>query len=186
MQDCISIKGNSTNVHVSDVTCHESGGMCIGSIGSEANNPDFVENVVFENVELTHSSNAAWIKTYPAGRGYVKNVLFKNIHFTDVNQPIYISPCIYSNSNCDSAHIRISDIRWENISGTARYNVGAGIHCSAAATCQNLTFSNIDIKPKAGGAIKYLCSNIDNQKTSGLDCTGTCPAGWEQQLSGNH
>lgn len=27
------MKGNSTNVHVSNVVCHESGAMCIGSIG---------------------------------------------------------------------------------------------------------------------------------------------------------
>lgn len=100
--------------------------MCIGSLGSQASQPDYVDNVVFENITLTHSSNAAWIKTYP-GTGHVKNVLFKDIRFTDVNQPIYISPCIYSGQNCDSSRLGISNIRWENISGTSRYNVGGGM-----------------------------------------------------------
>ncbi|KAF4630339.1 hypothetical protein G7Y89_g7801 [Cudoniella acicularis] len=182
--DCISVKGNSTNVRVSNVVCHESGGMVIGSMGSTSQ-PDFVDDVVFENITLTHSSNAAWIKTYP-GQGHVRNVLFKDIRFTDVNQPIYISPCIYSYKNCDSSRLQISNVRWENIVGTARYNVGAGMHCSAAAKCQNLTFSGIDIKQKSGAAVEYLCSNIENEKTSGLTCTGSCPANWEQQMSGPH
>ncbi|OCL02119.1 glycoside hydrolase family 28 protein [Glonium stellatum] len=184
--DCMSVKGNSTNIHISNIVCHESGGMVVGSIGSNSGQPDNVENVLFENVSLTHSSNAAWIKTYP-GTGYVRNVTFRNIHFTDVNQPIYITPCIYSASSCDNSRLQISNVRWENITGTSRYNVGAGMHCSSAAPCQNLTFSGIDITQKNGGsAVEYLCSNIANQKASGLACTGSCPANWPQQLSGNH
>jgi galacturan 1,4-alpha-galacturonidase len=164
-QDCISIKGNSTNVYVSNITCYSSGGMCIGSIGQDSSKPDYVDNVVFEDIHLTHSSNAAWIKTYP-GNGHVKNVTFRNIEFTNVNQPIYITTCIYSQQNCDASRIQISDIAWENIHGTARYNVGAGMHCSTAAPCQNLQFSDIDITQMDGGAVKYLCSNIADGKSS--------------------
>ncbi len=159
--------------------------MCVGSLGKDAGTPEYVDNVVFDNITCTHSSNAAWIKTYP-GTGHVRNVTFRNIKFTDVNQPIYITPCIYSANGCDSSRLKISDITWENISGTARYNVGAGMHCSSAAVCENFTFKNIDITPKNGGTIQYLCSNIANEKTMGLTCTGTCPANWAQQLSGNH
>jgi polygalacturonase len=92
-QDCISVKGNSSNIHVSNIVCQESGAMVVGSMGSNRAQPDYVENVVFENVTLNHSSNAAWIKTYP-GTGYVRNVTFRNIRFTDVNQPIYVTSCI--------------------------------------------------------------------------------------------
>jgi hypothetical protein len=139
--------------------------MCIGSIGQDSSKPDYVDNVVFEDIHLTHSSNAAWIKTYP-GNGHVKNVTFRNIEFTNVNQPIYITTCIYSQQNCDASRIQISDIAWENIHGTARYNVGAGMHCSTAAPCQNLQFSDIDITQMDGGAVKYLCSNIADGKSS--------------------
>ncbi|KAJ3514052.1 hypothetical protein NLJ89_g2597 [Agrocybe chaxingu] len=149
--DCICAKGNTTNMHVSNITCYESGGMVVGSIGSIPSQPDYVENVLFENVSLNHSSNAAWIKTYP-GNGRVRNVTFRNIRFSDVNQPIYISPCIYTGQNCDNSRLGIQNVRWENITGTSRYNIGAGIHCSAAAPCQNLTFSGIDIRQKNGGA----------------------------------
>jgi hypothetical protein len=170
-------------MHVNNVTCYESGCMVVGSIGNGVT--DNVDNVLFENVKCIHSSNAAWIKTYP-GSGRVNNVTFRNIEFDDVNQPIYITPCIYTNSNCDGSRLGINNVRWENIKGTSRYNIGAAIHCSGAVPCQNLTFSNIDITQKnGGGAVKYLCSNIANQASSGLNCTGTCPAGWPQQLDGN-
>ncbi|KAK3906561.1 putative galacturan 1,4-alpha-galacturonidase A [Staphylotrichum tortipilum] len=182
--DCIAVKGNSSNVHISNVVCRESGAMTVGSVGSNSNQPDYVENVVFENITAIHSSNAAWIKTYP-GRGYVRNITFRNIRFEDVNQPIYVTSCIYSYQNCDSSRLAITDVRWENITGTSRYNVAAGIHCSSAAPCDGFHFSGIDIKPKNGGTAKVLCSNIKNQASSGLTCTGPCPGSHPQQLSGN-
>ncbi|KAI4668024.1 uncharacterized protein J4E78_001845 [Alternaria triticimaculans] len=180
--DCISVKGNSKNIHVKNATCYESGAMVIGSMGNPTNVPETVDNVLFEDITAIHSSNAAWIKTYP-GQGHVKNVTFRNIKFQDVNQPIYVSPCIYSYQNCDSSRLKISDITWENITGTSRYNVAAGIYCSRGAPCIGLKFKNIDIRPKNGGTAKILCSNMNSD--SGLACTGTCPAGWKQQLSGN-
>ena len=159
--------------------------MVIGSMGNPPNIPETVENIVFEDIQAFYSSNAAWIKTYP-GQGYVRNVTFRNFHIVGVNQPMYVTPCIYTYNRCDDSHLKISDITWQNITGTSRYNVGAAIHCSGATPCQNLTFSNIDIKQKnGGGAVKYLCSNIANQASSGLNCTGTCPANWPQQLDGN-
>ncbi|KAJ4363130.1 hypothetical protein N0V83_010250 [Neocucurbitaria cava] len=180
--DCISIKGNSSNIHVQNVTCHESGAMCIGSMGNPTTVPEYVDNVLFEDITAIHSSNAAWIKTYP-GQGHVRNITFRNIKFEDVNQPIYVSPCIYSYQNCDGSRLKISDVTWENISGTSRYNVAAGIYCSKGAPCTGLKFKNIDIKPKNGGTAKFLCSNMNSD--SGLACTGTCPNGWKQQLTGN-
>jgi polygalacturonase len=77
--------------------------MTIGSIGSNAGQPDYVENVVFENITAVHSSNAAWIKTYP-GTGYVRNVTFRNIHFEDVNQPIYVTSCICKSTSLSSTY----------------------------------------------------------------------------------
>lgn len=85
------MKGNSSNVYASNVHCYESGCAVIGSIGSNAGQPDYVSNVYYDNFTCTHSSNAAWIKTY-SGTGYVRNVTFANFKFADVNQPIYVTP----------------------------------------------------------------------------------------------
>ncbi|KAI1491079.1 pectin lyase fold/virulence factor [Biscogniauxia mediterranea] len=185
--DCISMKGNSSNIHVTNVHCYESGCAVIGSMGSSASQPDYVSDVVFDNITCTHSSNAAWIKTYAAGAGYVRNVTFANVAFDDVNQPIYVTPCIYTGQGCDSSRLPIADVRWVNVTGTSRYNVAAAIHCSAASPCTGLAFDNVTITPRDGGSapLKYLCANIQDQEASGIPCTGTCPANWPQQLDGN-
>lgn len=178
------MKGNSSNIDIRNATCYESGCAVIGSMGSNSWQADLVDNVYYENIRCIHSSNAAWIKTYP-GTGHVRNVTFKDFIIEDVNQPIYITPCTYSGQNCDGSRIPIEDISWINIKGTSRYNVAAGMHCSAAAPCKNLKFEDVEITPKAGGSAKVLCANIQNQATMGLDCTGNCPGNWPQQLNGN-
>jgi galacturan 1,4-alpha-galacturonidase len=177
------VKGNSTNIDIRNVTCQESGCACIGSMGN-GNGPDYVDNVFFKNITCKHSSNAAWIKTYP-GNGHVRNVTFEDITVQEVDQPIYVTPCIYSANGCDSSRIPITDVTWRNVKGTSRWNVAVGIHCSAAAPCDGFKFENIDIKPAAGGTAKVLCSNIKNLATSGLNCSAACPANWPQQLRGN-
>ncbi|KAI1805445.1 glycoside hydrolase family 28 protein [Daldinia bambusicola] len=184
--DCIAIKGNSTNIQVSDVHCYESGCATIGSLGNNPGNaPDFVQDVTFDNITCTHSSNAAWVKTY-SGNGRVRNVTFSNIRAENVNQPIYVTSCIYTARGCDQSRLPIQDVRWINVTGTSRYNIAAAIHCSASSPCSGFSFENVDIQPLDGRSTpKYLCSNIQGQADSGIPCTGTCPADWPQQLSGN-
>ncbi|KAI1138830.1 glycoside hydrolase family 28 protein [Hypoxylon sp. FL0543] len=184
--DCIAVKGNSTNIQVQNVHCYESGCAVIGSLGNNPNNaPDYVQDVTFDNITCTHSSNAAWIKTY-SGSGRVRNVTFSNIRAEDVNQPIYVTSCIYTARACDQSRLPIQDVRWTNVSGTSRYNVAAAIHCSASSPCSGFEFDNVHIEPLDGRSEpKYLCSNIDGQAESGIPCTGTCPADWPQQLTGN-
>ncbi|KAL0465637.1 hypothetical protein QR685DRAFT_538273 [Neurospora intermedia] len=43
--------------------------------------------------------------------------------------------------------IPTTDVCWENITGTTRYNMAAGLHCSAAAPRDNLKFSDVEIEP---------------------------------------
>ena len=120
--DCVAVKGNTTNLYVRNVTCYGSGGMPIGSIGQYPTEPDYVENVLFEDIVLHDASSAGWIKTWagePAltssngdngggGTGYVKNVTWKNIHCNNVSQPIYVTQCTYGydSSICDTSTVR--------------------------------------------------------------------------------
>ena len=119
--DCIAVKGNSTNVYVNNITCYGSGAMPIGSVGQFPATPDYVSNILFENVVLFNSSNAAWIKTWQGeniaatgngdsgggGGGYVTNVTWRNFQFSNVNQPIYVTQCIYGGdpSVCDTSKV---------------------------------------------------------------------------------
>ncbi|KAH9901873.1 glycoside hydrolase family 28 protein [Xylariomycetidae sp. FL2044] len=182
--DCISVKGNSSNIHFENVHCYESGCAVIGSMGNPPTTPDYVSDILYSNITCTRSSNAAWIKTYP-GTGYVRNVTFLNVVAQDVNQPIYVTPCIYSGVNCDASRIPISDVKWINVTGTARYNVASAIHCSASVPCEGFRFEGFNITTLDGGdGLKYLCSNIVDQADTGIPCTGTCPGNWPQQLDG--
>jgi len=75
------------------VTCYNTNGMNIGVLGSDVDQQEYVQDVVFESLTLYDSVNIARIMTHP-GKGHVKNITFRNIQFENVNQPIYLSSCI--------------------------------------------------------------------------------------------
>ncbi|KAM0800807.1 putative exo-polygalacturonase [Usnea florida] len=214
--DCIAVKGNTTNLYVQNITCYGSGGMPIGSIGQYPTKPDYVENVLFEDILLHGSSSAGWIKTWagvPAptssngdngggGTGFVRNVTWRNIQCESVSQPIYVTQCTYGNdpSICDTSTLQLSDITWQNITGTTSYNVAASIHCSLAAPCPGLTFTDVNLEsvnasrglpsfnasdPRLGE--RYLCANIVNENTtSGIPCDGWAPDNFPQRVTMNY
>jgi hypothetical protein len=181
-QDCISVKGNSTNIDVRNVTCIRGNGACIGSVGKVATQLDYVDNVHFQDIKLVGSENAAYIKTY-SGIGHVRNVTFRNFQLEDVGQPIYVTPCTYGFKNCDTSKIGISDVTWDNFKGTSKYNVTAAMSCSKSTPCKDFRFKGISIHRAGGGNSKVLCSNIENQNSMGLKCTGTCPSNWGQHVT---
>ena len=97
--------------------------MPIGSIGQYPKTPDYVENILFENIILHDADTAAWIKTWPGvdafnttngdagggGTGYVRNVTFRNFQCDNVRQPIYVTQCTYNlnASICDTSKVSV-------------------------------------------------------------------------------
>lgn len=140
--DCIAIKGNSTNIHGRNITCHGGGdgGMPIGSIGQYPHRPDFVENVTFTDVHLINTNRGAWIKTWPGmprhgpengddgggGGGYVKNVTFENFRMEGVNMPIYTTQCTYVEDAevCDTSKVRFVAGQFVNFRSPILYVMG--------------------------------------------------------------
>lgn len=73
-------------MHVKNLTCHNSAGIAIGSLGQYDKVRDVVENITAEDVTLIGSRNGAYIKTYVGkptyyppqggggGNGYVRNI----------------------------------------------------------------------------------------------------------------
>ena len=212
--DCIAAKGNTTNLHVRNVTCYQSNGMTIGSVGQYLHNPDYVENVLFEDVTLIDSSNAAYIKTWQGvvaektsngdagggGSGYVRDVKFSNFQLTNVGLPIQITQCIYSENSantCDTSNMRISNITWQNFTGTTRYNVAASLHCAKSHPCPGIHFQNVNLT--SVNATKGLqlynttlrnevfqCANIVNQNTtSNIGCNHWAPNNYGQSVTMN-
>ena len=84
--DCVSFKPGSTNIHVKNLTCVNTAGIAVGSLGQYQGQFDLVENITAEDVTLIGSRNGAYIKTYAGkstyyppqgggnGTGLVRNV----------------------------------------------------------------------------------------------------------------
>ena len=209
--------------------------MPIGSVGQFSATPDYVSDILFENVVLYNSSNAAWIKTWQGelalanfngdfgggGQGYVKNVTWRNFVCNNVNQPIFVTQCIYGGdpSVCDTSkvcfpargfslhtpqegtdffpQVQISNITWQNITGTSRYDVAGSIHCSLEAPCDGLKFIDVNITSLNSSMglpsppELFLCANIIGQNATGVNATGIpcnayAPNDFPQQLSMNY
>ncbi|KAI9750542.1 MAG: hypothetical protein M4579_006432 [Chaenotheca gracillima] len=192
--DCIAIKGNSSNIHAKNITCYHSYGMPIGSVGQQPGYPDYVENILFEDVKLIENGNGGWIKAWqgkPAlvtgngdtgggGGGSAKNVTFKNFVLDRVNLPILVTECIYGGdaSVCDTSQFQISDITWQNFTGTSKYDLVASLHCSSEVPCPGLRFIDVNITSyntsigRPSLPLVYQCANLADQNATGVDATG--------------
>ncbi|ETN42478.1 uncharacterized protein HMPREF1541_01634 [Cyphellophora europaea CBS 101466] len=211
--DCIAVKGNSTNITIRNATCHHGNGMTIGSVGEYPEWPDYVENILFEDVKLFGTEEGAYIKIWQGepsgdsdngaggggGSGYVKNVTFRNFELTDVPLPIQISQCIYTEGSgkCDSSKMQVANITWENFKGTSRFNIAASIHCVKTHPCPGLYFKDVDLKsvnetlglPLTNTDLPFevfQCANIVNQNsTSNIPCNWYAPNNFNQHVNGN-
>lgn len=209
--DCIAAKGNTTNLHVRNVTCHGGNGMTIGSVGQYPATPDYVENVLFEDIQVTDAFNAAFIKTWQGvpvdnstngdagggGQGYVRNITFLNFTVTRIALPIQITQCIYSEAqgtDCETSKMSISDINWKDIKGTTTFNVASSLHCASGHPCSGIVFDKVDLRsvnstlgfPNYGVDLQdevHQCSNLI--KPSGIPCNKEAPADFGQIVTGN-
>jgi hypothetical protein len=103
--DCVAAKGNTTNLLVKDVTCHQSNGMTIGSVGQYPNMSDYDVNITFEDVRCLNCMDGAYIKTWQGvsaskdsngdvgggGRGLIKNITSRNFEMQNGGLRIQIS-----------------------------------------------------------------------------------------------
>ncbi|KAJ5191350.1 uncharacterized protein N7498_010335 [Penicillium cinerascens] len=208
--DCIAVKGNTTNLMVRNITCYGNYGMAIGSVGQYPLTPDYVQNVTFENIKCHNCQEAALIKTWQGdnddsssngdsgggGSGLVKDITFRNFEINNVALPIQISQCIYSESGstCNTSKIAIEDITWSNIKGTSRYNIASSIYCSDVHPCPGLKFEDIEIQsvnstlglPMWGTTLQdevYQCTNIVDGE--GIPCNHAAPSNYGQTVTSN-
>jgi len=210
--DCIAVKGNTTNLLVRNVTCHWNFGMAIGSVGQYPDMPDYVENVTFENVRCYNCMEAALIKTWQGvprddssngdggggGSGYVKNINFRDFEVVNTALPIQISQCIYTENgqDCGTSKMAISDITYSNIKGTSRYNIASSIYCSDVHHCPGIKFDNVELDsvnstlglPLSGTNLQdevFQCTNIIDVGNSGIPCNRAAPNNYGQAVYSN-
>ncbi|KAI9285671.1 pectin lyase fold/virulence factor [Umbelopsis sp. AD052] len=181
--DAVAIKGNSSNIYVSDIYAYRTTGFAIGSIGQYAERPDYVTNVTMERITLEDGlSYGAFVKTWSGvssgvppnggggGGGHVQNVTFRNFNIS-CPIPIVVTQCTFyatkgNPRKCDTSTLSIDNVTWENITALAT-NDFANIHCSSAAPC-NLKWNNVSIISTWEPA-SVRCANIANQNLTGIE-----------------
>jgi len=191
--DCLAIKGNSSNILARHITCRGGNGIAFGSLGQYANMSDNVENVLLEDLLMTridpkvqpNMQNGIYFKTWDGsingapptggggGPGMVKNVTTKNIRLDRVNLPLHIYQTNGGHSADAPSHLTFSDLRFIDWTGTALTSTFVDIECSPAAGCKNVAFQNYAVAIPAGQPARLICQNVDGLTGLNAPCNAT-------------
>ncbi|KAH9947868.1 pectin lyase fold/virulence factor [Amylocystis lapponica] len=195
--DCIAIKGNSTNIYAQNITCTGGTGIAFGSLGQYYQFPDNVHNVTLEDITLVrpdpviqpYMRNAIYFKSWTGttigfppiqgggGTGLVSGVVARNFVLDNVTNPIQLYQTNLGHPGDEPSRLQFRDISFVNFTGTAATDLLVDIECSPAAPCPNLTFTDINIVPPNGTTPAYNCYNVVGSKLQGLSaaCNTSAP-----------
>ncbi|KAK2977498.1 hypothetical protein RJ640_016126 [Escallonia rubra] len=158
--DCISIVNASSNIKMKTISCGPGHGISIGSLGKD-NSTGIVTKVVVDTAFLRGTTNGLRIKTWQGGSGYVRAVRFQNVRMEDVSNPIIIDQ-FYCDSptSCQNqtSAVAISQIMYQNISGTTKTAKAMQFACSDTVPCSHLVLNNINLLKMDGTAETYCNS----------------------------
>ncbi|KAI0668045.1 pectin lyase-like protein [Trametes maxima] len=181
--DCLAIKGNSTNILAKDITCRGGNGIAIGSLGQYADLPDIVDNLVMEDLKLIRLDprvqpnlvSGVYLKTWTGsvhgspptggggGGGYVSNVVAKRVSFDPVTVPIHLYQTNGGHSGDNASTLQFSNLTFSDWTGYSLRNTIVDIECSVAVPCPNIRVHNINIAPPNGTTPSYKCVNVASE-----------------------
>ncbi|KAE8395750.1 pectin lyase fold/virulence factor [Aspergillus alliaceus] len=193
--DSISLKGNSTNISITNSNFYNGLGIALGSIGQYKNQFETIEGLNVINVNYHNTLHAVYFKTWTAeqngyppnggggGLGYASDMTFKDLKASSLRgAAIAISQCTRfsgapGTGNCTNSKFQIRDISVLNLSGTTKSTRIASFQCSAVAPCTDISLSGIDLELTNGTAASvFLCGNVKSPR--GFECTGpVCEGG---------
>ncbi len=168
----------SSNVIVSNGHVTNSVGLAIGSVAPN-NYTNCVNNVIFQNITMSHPIKAIYVKTNRGshGNGVISNIKYENIFAnTPTWWPIYIGPqqqkqpggagegCMlypYGQYCPTEPRITLFNIILNNITIVNSVNPYVGvIRCNETNPCNTIYFNNVNtttlLKP-----LGYLCENVN-------------------------
>lgn len=175
--DCVSFKNGSNFITVENITCIDSHGLSVGSLGSTPGRPHMVSNVYVSNAKMIDSAFATRIKFYPSGPRhgpvFIHNITYKDIIMENCDYGFLVDNCYESNKTECQDHpgtAIVSNVRFTNIAGTtskAHDPVVAKIECPPEGTC-DLAFDQWNVVAPSGGHT-VLCGYYHNP--IGITCT---------------
>ncbi|KAJ6597518.1 pectin lyase fold/virulence factor [Mycena vulgaris] len=185
--DCLAIKGNSTNVVARNITCRGGNGIAFGSLGQYANLTDIVENVFMENLTMTrinasvqpNMQNGVYFKSWDgtingapptgggAGPGLTRNITTRNVVLDRVNRPMTVEQTNGGKSGDLPSMYKFEDLHFENWTGTALTNELVALECSVAVNCTDISFVEFNVSVPTGETPRIVCQNAED--VSGLN-----------------
>ncbi|KAL4341099.1 hypothetical protein GQ457_08G032690 [Hibiscus cannabinus] len=158
--DCISIGDGTKHLDVKGVTCGPGHGISIGSLG-KFENEEPVEGITASKCTLSDTTNGVRIKTWAGEYGGTVS----DVHFEDITVKMSAE-----------SNVKLSNISFKNIRGTAALPEVVKIICSGKFPCENVELADIDIKysgPKGPGVSE--CKNV-KPKITGKQNPPACAA----------
>lgn len=164
--DCVSIGDGTTNLLVTKVTCGPGHGLSVGSLGKRPDE-DNVNGVIVRNCTLIGTTNGARIKTYRASpKLQATSITFEDIIVNNVSNPVIIDQDYSSKDRIEPSNVKLSDVHFRNIRGTAAIkNPAIALTCSQAFPCEGVELTDIDIVPVEGASAELKPSSCLNAKT---------------------
>ncbi|KAL5559335.1 hypothetical protein UlMin_035546 [Ulmus minor] len=162
--DCIAIKGGSSYINITHVTCGPGHGISIGSLGFGSGSQN-VEEVHVRNCDLTGSTNGARIKTWPRGNpGYARAITFEHIRVSSCKYPIIIDQGYHE--LLTGAKVKVSDVTFRDFRGTSMTPVAIKLDCSELS-CNNIVLDNINLSSaRPGKPVTSFCRNVHGKAIS--------------------
>ncbi|WOK95305.1 exopolygalacturonase-like [Canna indica] len=161
--DCISIGQGNTQVSISGITCGPGHGISVGSLGRYKTEKD-VGSIIVRDSTFIETINGVRIKTWANSPTSTKasNMTFENLTMKNVGTPILIDQTYCPYVKCDnstSSRVKLNDIKFKNIHGTASMAEAVVLECSKGVPCQNISLQNINLKHNGSETLKSTCLN---------------------------
>ncbi|XP_058784558.1 probable polygalacturonase At3g15720 [Vicia villosa] len=167
--DCIAINSGSQFINITDVYCGPGHGISVGSLG-KGKSYATVEDVYVRNITFTGTTNGARIKTWIGGSGYARKITYEDIKIFGVKNPVIIDQQ-YDALLGESRAVKVSDVTFRNIEGTANDEKAIELSCDRIG-CSNIVLENINITGLDGKRMSASCNNVQGSCSS---CTPNVP-----------
>lgn len=158
--ECVTAKNPTNGLLVENITCINTDGCAIGSMGPSAKGY-LIENILYRNVSVRNASNGVTIKSYTTAQGTIRNVTYKHFKVQDVAYPIKLD---HGWGETLKNHIKRnqiascggntgqqwSDINFIDFEGTGtRSRALVTLNCPQNHPCTGLNFQQIQITGSA-------------------------------------
>ncbi|XP_038889253.1 exopolygalacturonase-like [Benincasa hispida] len=163
--DCISLGDGSRQVTITNITCGPGHGISVGSLGKYVAEAP-VQGVIAKNCTLINTTNGVRIKTWPSSPsfGTASDMHFEDIIMVNVSNPIIIDQKYCPWNQCDKTNpskVKISDVSFKNIRGTAANALAVNFVCSSQFPCEDIEVADINLTYNgSGGPISSQCKNV--------------------------